>query len=230
MQNAIRITRGWTAGALVAVLVLAAAGVSQASVIVPLSQSSSGGVPASYLDALLTFDVSGTTLTLTMTNQTTNPPESFYINKIFFNATSDVTGLTLTSAPAGWSLGFKEDTYRTGGFGRFDAALIGSVGDHPGQIAPGEMTIFTMDMVGPGPFTALDFATETSVSSRGGIASLVAAKFVRGTQCDDSAYGNATTATPPVIPEPATVAFLALGVVAVMARRLGNVRRARPCL
>ena len=226
MQNAIRITRGWTAGILVAVLVLAAAGASQASVILSFSQTSSGGVPASYMDALLTFDVSGNTLTLTMNNQTTNPPESFYINQIFFNATSNVTDLTLVNAPDGWSLDFAENGHKADGLGYYDVALIGGVGNHPGEVAPGETTVFTLAITGTGPFADPNFATEKSLSSSGEIESLAVAKFVRGSQNDDSAFGNATTTT--VVPEPATMAFLALGAVAVMARRLGGARTKQP--
>ena len=227
MRNAIRIIRGWTAGALVAVLVLAGAGASQASVILSFSQTSSGGVPASYMDALLTFDVSGNTLTMTMANQTANPPESFYINQIFFNATSNVTDLTLVNAPDGWSLDFAENGHKADGLGYYDVALIGGNGNHPGQVALGETTVFTLAITGIGPFADSNFTTEKSLSSNGDTESLAVAKFVRGSDSDDSAFGNATTA---VIPEPATMAFLAIGVVTIMARRLGDVRRVKPRL
>jgi hypothetical protein len=67
--------------------------------IITLSSASSDETPAADLDATFDFSVVGSTLTLVVTNDTTDPDE-FNINEIYFNAsdTSSVTGLTFTSA------------------------------------------------------------------------------------------------------------------------------------
>ena len=57
------------------------------------SALSSDETDPSALDALLDVQVAGNTLTLTLTNQSL-----YNVNQLYFNASSDVTGLTLTSA------------------------------------------------------------------------------------------------------------------------------------
>ena len=58
---------------------------------------SSDATPASQLQATFDFQVSGSTLTLNVDNDTV-APNQFNINEIFFNASGSVTSLSLTSA------------------------------------------------------------------------------------------------------------------------------------
>jgi len=172
------------------------------STFLALSESSSDSTPAEYLKALLAFDVSGNTLTLTASNQT-EVPHAYYVNRIFFNAADNVERLTLV-APSGWTLNFDEDENKAAPFGKFDVALLGGVGNSPYEIAPGESLTFLLSIQGQGPFADTDFTTEMSHTWGGQIESLAAAKFIRG-PCDDSARGN--------VPDPATICLLGTGLI-----------------
>lgn len=200
-----------TAGAAAALLLwpTAAAG----SVVLTLSQSSSDSTPAEYLDACLTFDVYGSVLTLTVENNTLWPHE-YYINQIFFNATDNVTGLTLIGSDD-WTLNYEEDGNRASPFGDFDVALVTRNNQPHARIAAGQTAVFTFGIQGTGTYDAWDFATELSAVRGGHIPSLAAAKFVSG-PCDDSARGNVTDGA---VPEPATLALLASGMAFVFVRR-----------
>ena len=78
----------------VALVALHMAPAASASTII-LSEYSSDSTPASVLDATLDFTITDIAeLTLSVTNDSTAPDE-FEMNMMFFNATSDVTGLTL---------------------------------------------------------------------------------------------------------------------------------------
>jgi hypothetical protein len=190
---------------------------------VTFSVASSDSTAPSGLDAVLDIEVTGSTLTLTLTNTSA----SFNLNELFFNAASNVTGLSLTSAThsdgnadvtSDWSLvadGGPGNPTRVGGFGTFDFGLDGPVGQtDPALIGPGESIIFVLAISGTGPFSPVSFQELTS----GPIPSLAAVKFVNGPG-DDSAFGNA-------VPEPSTDLFVATGLAALGAlrRRLGSPR------
>ena len=93
-----------------------------------LSNASSNETPAEWLGADLEFEVEGSTLTLTTTNQTgllfTHElvPErtSYNISEIYFNVSPNVTGLTLNPI-TGWTLyallESKKNSTKAGGFG-----------------------------------------------------------------------------------------------------------------
>jgi hypothetical protein len=169
-------------------------------------------VPASWLDALMTFTVSGNTLTLDVENLTpdpqVSPSGSFRINDLYFNVSDKVTGMTLAAPPEGWALTFSRDGCRAGGLGLFDVRLKGGQGaKDQNQVFPGETTTFTIAFTGTG-VTESDFTTEKSVGQR---ESLAAAKFVP--------VGDGTSARGAVAPEPATLALLGLGAAGVLLRR-----------
>jgi hypothetical protein len=213
-------------GLLVSVLagaLLATAGAAEGAKSVSLSnKSSEWWMPAEYLDGSMTFAVSGDTLTLTVRNQTSDPPEAFNIDRVFFSATSNVSGLQLLTAPTGWSLGFGENTKKADDFGYFDAVLTGS---GSARVAPGQATIFTMKVLGTGGFSDSTFTTEKT--TYGCTESLVAARFASTGECGSSVYGNgvASVSVAPV-PEPATMGFLLMGtVVAYVNRRRRGARR-----
>jgi hypothetical protein len=172
-----------------------------------LSDFSSDQTSADDLDATLEFSVTGSTLTLIVTNDTPNGT-GFDISDIFFNAPPSVTGISLSSPMDGWVIALDE---RADGFGTFDFALLSDQGHHdPGEISPQGTLEFELEISGTGPFDNSDFTTQFSTIPPGNRPSLAAVKFVNGPH-DDSAYGA-------VIPEPSTVSLLLLGL-GLLARR-----------
>ena len=173
---------------------------------------------AEYLDAKLGFLVVGSTLTFSVTNLT---PENegdpaFKMNKIYFNVTDKVEGLTLIdvfssddSATEGWIPDYLENGFLVGGFGRFDVSLKGGQGIHPPVVNPGQTVSFVFQISGVGPFVDTDFITLSSPQG-GHIISYAAAKFYNDYT---SAYGATN------VPEPATVCLLTLGGLVLLRKR-----------
>lgn len=173
---------------------------------------------AKYLDAELDFSVVGSTLTLSVSNLTPENEDdpSFKINKIYFNVTDNVEGLSLTdvtgpedSATTGWDLGVSEDGFLVGGFGRFDVALVGGQGNHLPVVEPGKTVSFVFQISGAGSFVDTDFITLSSPVG-GHIVSYAVAKFYND---NTSAYGATN------VPEPASAMMLGLGGVFFALRR-----------
>jgi hypothetical protein len=210
-----------------ALLLCLAAGAASATT-VTLSTVSSDATSAGDLDADLDFSVSGGTLTLTLTNTGSD----FNVNAIYFNATSIVTGLTLTSATrngsidvlAAWSP--VETNQNADGFGTFEFALTDGVGENNPNIAQqGDTIVFVLSISGSGGYADADFIVAN------GSGYTAAAKFVNGppdpecsldivsepcpdgAETEDSAFG--------AVPEPATTALLAGGLagLAYLGRR-----------
>jgi hypothetical protein len=182
------------------------------AVMIPISDLSSDSTSAEALAATLEFEVSGSTLTISVTNETDGTGRGEYkINRIYFNATNNVSALTLVS-PSGWDL--KTNVKGGGKFGRFGFGIIGGVGRSSSQIDAGDSQVFVLSISGAGPFSGTDFTTELSTIPTGDTPSVASAKFVQGPG-DDSAFG-ATTA---VVPEPA-VSVLVAGVLLAARRRL----------
>ena len=185
--------------------------------------STSPSVGPELLDALLEFSVEDSTLTLSVTNLT---PESvsdpqLKMNQVYFNATDNITGLTLTevidpiegSVLNQWNKdsGFSEDGYQVDSFGLFDVALIDGQGNQPHVIDPNETLVFTFDITGSGTYMATDFTTELSTQVDEHVISYAAAKFYNGD--DISSYGATN------VPEPATMCVFGLGGLVFLRKR-----------
>ena len=178
-----------------------------AGTVLTLSDFSSDETSADVLDATLAFSVSGSVLTLSVSNETTSP-NPFDLSAIYFNATSEVAGLALTGAPAGWELLVVQSA---DGFGTYDFALQSDLNTTSGKIASGDTQDFIFDISGSGPFLETFFTTEFSTILPGEMPGLVAAKFVSGPN-DDSAFGV-------TVPEPATLVLMLGGILTVGLRR-----------
>jgi len=172
--------------------------------IIFLSNVSSDETDAALLSASMAFSISGTTLTLTVTNNTADP-NAYHMNELYFNAPDDVT-LSFNGV-VGWTMLTDQSA---NGFGTFDFALIDGTGNDKDQIAPAESVDFTFAILSGTP-TMDDFVTLFSTLPPGDMAARVAAKFVRGPG-DDSAFGAN-------IPAPGVLALLGAASLAGGRRR-----------
>ena len=169
-------------------------------------QSSEPGIDPATLAATMDFSVTGQTLTLTVTNNTSGLNE-YSINRIYFNANADVGNLVSSSTGQ-----FAVNTIsgNADGFGMFDFVL--SHGPPEGHnhhvIGPGQSQTFTFIFDGAS-FDAADFAHELSAQFDSNKLMWVAAKFVMGPG-DASAFGAA-------VPSPGVLALL--GVAALVSGR-----------
>jgi len=183
---------------------LALATAAPASLITLSDASSEPGVDASLLSATMEFTVAGTTLTLTVTNNTSGA-NSFKMNELYFNAPD---GVTLSfDGLAGWNMA---TGVAVGMFGVFDFALLDGQGGSPNQITAGETVSFTFTILTGAP-TMNDFVSEFSTIPPGDMLAIVAAKFVQGPD-DASAFGAA-------IPSPGALALLAAAGLVSSGRR-----------
>jgi len=199
-------------------MLAAGATAANASAVLLLSSASTeASPPPEWMPAILTFDVSGSTMTLKVDNQTA-PPYEFNIYQIWFNAAPDVTDLSLVST-AGWDLTFSQDhSQHCAEFGYFDALLEGKNGANGYWVPAGDSLTFTFNFTGSG-VQASDFTTEFSLPSGDNPVYNAAAHFAMGPEGADSAKGASYGFG---VPEPATMARLSVGCVAMLLNRRRN--------
>lgn len=205
----------WRLGASLVLVVLF--GTTASATTIQLSELSSDATPASQLSALLELNVSGNTLTVIVTNQTTSP-NTFNINEIYFNASDDILGLNLTGATGQFDGNNKKawtlvTAVGADSFGTFDFGLLDGVDSQPSTIFPGEFQTFNLHISCAASATCdmSDFGTELSTLGPGSNRVLAAMNFVSGPG-GDSAYGaSGASATP----EPHSAILFGVGALVV---------------
>ncbi len=198
---------GYMFGALGAIVLANSA--SATIISIDLSDFASEPIDPSILAATFDFSVTGQTLTLTVTNNTSVPNE-YSINRIYFNANANVGNL-VSSSTGQFDLNLISGM--ADGFGTFDYVLAHGppAGHNHHVIAPGQFESFDFTFDGVG-FNEKDFTTELSTPFDGNMLMIVAAKFVMGPG-DASSFGAA-------IPAPGVLALLgAAGLVSLRGRR-----------
>ena len=197
-------------------LVMAAAaalGLPLPSIAAPITLSDLSSDPAVFLEELaasLDFSVDGSTLTLSVSNDSA----SLDIVGFFFNAGAGISGLSLSSGPNKWKLqdvDDKGDPTDAGVFGEFDYIVWVKGKDADKELlAPGESAVFVIDIEGAGPFSDSDFLGTGSAIEGDEFSAIVAATFGVG---KDSPIGAVHA------PEPTTGALLGMGLCALAAHR-----------
>jgi len=193
---------------LILALLLSSISIGAHAVMLTLSDVSSDATDASLLDATMQFDVTGTQLSLVVTNNTADP-NAYRLTEVFFNANSNVSGLSYVSATSStdgiitsaWSLSTNQGA---DGMGKHDFALFDGTGNDPDQISSGENVTFLFN-IGSAGVTATDFL-ELSTNPPGSIQAYAVIKFTGGPG-DDSAFGGVT-----VVPLPAAIWLLISGI------------------
>lgn len=159
------------------------------------------------------FDTSTNVLTVEVINGTSSPKD-YTLSELFLNVSADVTGLSIVSKGGFNNASLREDE-QAGGFGTFDYKF--DFGQGNSGLAAGNTAVLTFLASG----SDLDVSDFFSGYQVGGGAdkgrSVAAIKFTQGPG-DDSVYAITLEGTP-VVPEPATLLLLGMGIAGMAARR-----------
>ncbi|MFA5865246.1 MAG: PEP-CTERM sorting domain-containing protein [Phycisphaerae bacterium] len=176
------------------------------------STNSNPNTLPTYLQADVDFSVSGSTLTLTCTNNTNATGHAFDINEIWFNVSDKITNLT-SDPGAQWNFTFNRDAIALSGYGSFDARFYdGRTSKTIKPTGANSTKTFTLTISGTGPFTVADFTDSLSKTSGGEVTAKIGANFINPTVGTQEAYGV-------TVPEPATICILGFGLSALLFRR-----------
>jgi len=188
---------------------------------IPLSSHSSNGAPVADLSATMEFLISGISeLTINVTNATIAPTE-YDISEIYFNATANVTGLSLVSVTTAQTNSWILEMPLGGGettapvFGVFDYAVKKASGNNASNIQPNETTVFVFNISGSGGYSDTDFTTGLSTlppPPANITAMYAAARFDTGGPQGSTEFGG-------YVPEPATMGLLGLGALGLLRKR-----------
>jgi hypothetical protein len=189
-------------------------------------------VDAAWLDATVDFTIDNLadTVTIVLTNNTGQGGDpTFDINRLYFSTTASVltlSSLSVTHSVEGvlinptWTL--NSSTGNGGpthgdGFGVHDWSLTDGVGNSIALVGPTETLTVVLDFTSTGDLAMLDFM---QLSEQTNILTLGALKFVNA---DPSVFtfGDNDSGFGAVVPEPATAAMVALGLLSLgwMGRR-----------
>jgi len=212
-----------------AALLLCCAVPVQAALLTLSTHASDGINPpdANQLDATFEFSINlSGQLLLTVHNSTPEDPlndPALKINEIYFNAKSNIMDLDFVDVSEGntgkWVWGFLQggsdgdgNPHQVDSFGRFDTYVKDKTGSPETYINSGGSLTFTFNIswTGTAPLDT-DFI-ELSAQVDDHTISYAAAKFYNGPP-EMSAYGATN------IPEPATIALLGLGALALLRKR-----------
>jgi len=181
----------------------------QAAATITLSNMSSdeSAIAAANMSATVDFSVSGNTLTVNVSNASTD----LLITEIYFNASSKVTNITLSSAPTNTNTGAMlwtaSSSASTASFGTFDYVLTGITqgggkNAQTGMILAGDSATFEFTYTGR-KLTANDFGVEMTAMNAMG-----AGTFRTSAKGGTTAMGAQVAA----VPEPTTAALMVMGL------------------
>lgn len=166
-----------------------------------------------YFDAMVDYSYSAGVLTMIIYNDTVSP-FAWTLSQLHFNVSNDVTGLSILNDGPLTNTSLSTGTLG-GGMGTFDYGFDLGQGNN-GVLAGGNATV-TFSVTGSNLDTS-DFFNGLSVAPGGGNGYFRSTiHFTRGPQ-DDS-----TWVTPDedfIIPEPATLSLLGMGLAGLVVRRL----------
>ena len=201
---------------LLCALALGLAASARASTLTLSQISDEPGVPAAWMDAQVTFEVLGSTLTLTLVNTTSSPTE-FDVTELYFSSNDDIEDLELLTASGADGDNFDDWISEAGEpfspYGIFDWSLSGpSQVNHAAHVVPGETQVFTFSIDCAYLATCDESNFVGEFSRFGDVNAQIAGRFRNG---PDNASARGA-----LVPEPDLAALLLVGVAALARRRV----------